>query len=300
MKFAAIDIGSNAARLLFCNVFERDKSVIFKKEELFRVPIRLGEDVFSKGYISNEKRQSLIKIIHAFALLIDVGHVISFRACATAAMREAANGREILDEIKKITGIDVELIDGSTEANLIYANHIAEDLEPNIGYLYIDVGGGSTECTLFYNGKTIFSRSYNIGTIRMLHNKVSKEYFSEFKSQIKELTADYKAIVGIGSGGNINKIIKMAKKQNKPLTLAKLYEINDTIKNYSLNDRIEVLGLKPDRADVIEPALKIFIAIMEQAGINYLVVPEIGLADGIVHALYESHKAIQLNNILPA
>ncbi|MBK8845796.1 MAG: exopolyphosphatase [Bacteroidetes bacterium] len=300
MKFAAIDIGSNAARLLFCNVFEREKEIVFKKEELFRVPIRLGEDVFSKGYISDEKKERLIKIVHAFSLLIDVGQVISYRACATAAMREAANGQQILEEIKKITGINVEVIDGSTEAQLIYANHIAEELEPNIGYLYIDVGGGSTECTLFYNGKTIFSRSYNIGTIRMLQNKVSKEYFSEFKSQIRELTADYKALVGIGSGGNINKIIKMAKKQNKPLTLAKLHEINDNIKSYSLNDRIEVLGLKPDRADVIEPALKIFITIMEHTGINYLVVPEIGLADGIVHALYETHKSNQQGNLLPA
>ncbi|MBL0052778.1 MAG: exopolyphosphatase [Bacteroidetes bacterium] len=291
MKFASIDIGSNAIRLLFCNVYDRDGEILFKKEELIRVPIRLGEDAFTIGKISNEKKSKLLKAMHAFKLLIDVNEPIAYRACATSAMRDSSNANEIIDSIRNVCGIEVEVIDGGTEAFLIYENHIAENLEPGVAYLYVDVGGGSTELTLFKEGKTIFSRSFNIGTIRMLNNQVEKSYWSEFKNWIATNTAPHQPMIAIGSGGNINKIQRLAKRAYKPITYAKLQEIYDEIMSMSVKDRIEIMGLKPDRADVIAPAAKIFLTVMKQSSINYIVVPEIGLSDGIIHDLYEKHIA---------
>jgi exopolyphosphatase/guanosine-5'-triphosphate,3'-diphosphate pyrophosphatase len=291
MRFASIDIGSNAVRLLLCNVYEQNGEPIFKKAELVRMPIRLGEDAFRYGYITEEKRDKLARTMHAFRLLIETFEAISYRACATAAMREAQNGAEVIEYIRKNSGIDIEIIDGKTEAQIIYSNHIEEHLDHNQDYLYIDVGGGSTELTLFVRNKVVASQSFNIGTIRLLHNQVAKETWNDFKDWVKDKTKLHYPLTAIGSGGNINKLFKMAdKKENKPLTLNKIQESYYFLKEFSVEQRITVLGLNPDRADVIVPATKIFITVMKTAGIDKIIVPQIGLSDGIIHLLYENHK----------
>ncbi|MEO8150754.1 MAG: exopolyphosphatase [Bacteroidia bacterium] len=298
MKFAAIDIGSNAMRLLFCNVYESSSGTLFKKAELIRVPVRLGEDAFTNQVISKEKADDFIKVMKAFKLLLEVHRPIDFRACATAAMREAKNADEILKRINDETGINIELIDGGTEANLIYANHIAEHLDRNSSYLYIDVGGGSTELTLFSRNRHVFSRSFNVGAVRMLNQQIDKSTWTGFKEWIRTNTADYQPLIAIGSGGNINKLHKMArKKDNKPLLKEDLEEIFNELNALTLQERIEHLGLKPDRADVIIPAAKIFLSIMKNAQITKIFVPEIGLSDGIVHQLYENYKAKSLAGV---
>ena len=291
MKFASIDIGSNAVRLLLCNVFENNGDPVFKKAELVRMPIRLGEDSFTTQLISENKIEQLVDTMKAFRLLIGVFGAIDYRACATAAMREAKNGDEIISRVKAETGIQIEIIDGKTEAQIIYSNHIAEHLEIDSYYLYIDVGGGSTEVTLFARNEIVASRSFNIGTIRMLQNQVSKETWSEFKNWVAAVTLNYKPLTGIGSGGNINKIFKMlSKKEDKPLTFKRLREMFDYINSFSFDDRIKLLGLNPDRADVIIPATRIFLTIMKTAAIEKIIVPQVGLSDGIIHLLYEKFK----------
>jgi exopolyphosphatase/guanosine-5'-triphosphate,3'-diphosphate pyrophosphatase len=291
MRFAAIDIGSNAVRLLLCNVYDQDGEPVFKKAELVRMPIRLGEDAFRFKRITEEKKEKLAKTMKAFKLLIDVFGAVDFRACATAAMREADNGPEVIRYIKQQSGIEIEIIDGKTEAQIIYSNHIEEHLDHDQSYLYIDVGGGSTELTLFAKNKVVASQSFNIGTIRLLHDQVSKETWNYFKDWVKEKTIPYYPLTAIGSGGNINKLFKMAdKKENKPLTLAKIQEVYSFLKEFTVEERITRLGLNPDRADVIVPATKIFLTVMKTAVIDKILVPQIGLSDGIIHLLYEKHK----------
>jgi exopolyphosphatase/guanosine-5'-triphosphate,3'-diphosphate pyrophosphatase len=290
MKFGAIDIGSNAVRLLLCNVHESEEEAIFKKAELVRMPVRLGEDVFRFQKISEEKKLALAKSMQAFRLLMEVFGVVSFRACATAAMREAQNGREVVKFVREFSGIDIEIIDGKTEAQIIYSNHIAEHLEPDGVYLYIDVGGGSTELTVFADRHIVCSQSFNVGTIRMLHDQVPRETWNAMKDWVEKKTRGYRVITGIGSGGNINKIYKMFfRKDDKALTYAHIRETYDLLKAHTLEERITLLGLNPDRADVIVPASKIFLSVMKSAGIDKMIVPQIGLSDGIIHLLYEQH-----------
>lgn len=293
MKFAAIDIGSNAVRLLFGNVYEGKGNPIFKKADLVRVPLRLGEDAFLRKKISPEKIAKLVLVMRSFRNLIDFYEVEGLRACATAAMREATNGAEVVALIKKETGINIEIIDGKTEARVIYENHAAELLDGENDYLYIDVGGGSTELTLFSNNKIIASRSFNIGTIRLLNDLVTKEQWNEFKDWIKVVSAEHKRpLLAIGSGGNINKLFKMSrKKQNRPLPYAKLKELYEFLDSYTLDERIKILGLNPDRADVIIPASRIFLTIMKIADIPKIYVPQIGMSDGLIHLLYEEYRA---------
>lgn len=292
MKFAAIDIGSNALRLLFGNVYESPHGPIFKKADLVRIPLRLGEDAFLHKKISPEKADKLVLAMKAYRQLLDFYEITEYKACATAAMREASNGVEIVERIVNEAGIAIEIIDGKVEAQIIYSNHVAEHLSNDSDYLYIDVGGGSTELTLFSKNHVVASRSFNIGTIRMLNNLVSKELWSEFKEWIKAETKDFHPLTAIGSGGNINKIFKMSrKKQNRPLSYGKLKEMHEFITSFSLKERIEVLGLNPDRADVIEPAGKIFLTVMKAADIKDIYVPQIGMADGLIHLLYENHLA---------
>lgn len=292
MKFAAIDIGSNAVRLLIGNVYERAEGPVFKKADLVRIPIRLGDDAFMHKEISEAKTEKLLLAMKAFRHLIDFYEVTAWKACATSAMREARNSADVVKRIQRETGINIEVIDGRTEAEIIYANHIAEHLAPGHDYLYIDVGGGSTELTLFSKNRIVASRSFNIGTIRLLNNLVSKEQWNEFREWVKQTTADYHPLSAIGSGGNINKIFKMSrKKQNRPLSYAKLKEQHLFVESFSLKERIEVLGLNPDRADVIVPAGKIFLTVMKAAGIDDIYVPQIGMADGLIHLLYENHRS---------
>lgn len=291
MRFASIDIGSNAVRLLLCNVYDDGQEAIFKKAELVRMPIRLGEDVFRSGSVSQEKIQALCKTMKAFRLLIEVFDAVGFRACATAAMREAANASEVIAAVRKESGITIEVIDGKSEAEIIYSNHIAEHLDPERSYLYIDVGGGSTELTLFEQGHVVASQSFNIGSIRLLHEKVTKEDWGQLKNWIHEHHAGHD-LMAIGSGGNINKIFKLSeRKEGKALSLLKLTEIYYFLKQFSVEERITRLGLNPDRADVIVPAAKVFITIMREAAIEKIIVPQIGLSDGIVHLLYEDFIA---------
>lgn len=298
MVFAAIDIGSNAMRLLFCRVYTVDGKPHFSKEELIRMPIRLGEDVFLQGLITPAKADRLITALKGFSELIKAYGVEGFRAVATSAMRDASNGAEIIERIKAEAGITVEIIDGKNEAALVFSNHIEELLNPKHAYLYIDVGGGSTELTLYYDNKVIAAKSFNIGTVRMLLDKVNKEEWEEMKAWLKRNTIGIHPLSAIGSGGNINKIFKMSgKKETKHLSYERLKNIYDMLCSYTYQERIERLDLKPDRADVIIPAAKVFLTVMKNADIEKVFVPQVGLSDGLVHALYEEH--LQKNVKLP-
>lgn len=291
MKFAAIDIGSNAVRLLFCNVYDNNGKVSLKKAELIRVPIRLGEDSFLDGRISSQKADKLVSAMKAFKNLMDVYEAVDYRACATSAMRDADNRFDIVERVKKEAGIKIEIIDGKTEADIIYSNQIAEHLDKETNYLYIDIGGGSTEITLFSKNKAIVSQSFNVGTIRMLHGQIDKEYWSYFKSWIEQITKGYKPLIAIGSGGNINKLFKMSgRKPNKAMPVAKLKSLCELVESYTYDERVKILGMNPDRADVIIPASKILMTVLKKAGIEKILAPQIGLADGIVHQLYEKYK----------
>jgi len=291
LKFASIDIGSNAVRLLFCNVIEDKGKVSFKKSELIRIPLRLGEDAFLRKRISQQKTTRLITTMKAFKHLISVHEVLDYQACATAAMRAAQNSDIIIKRIKKEAGLVVTVIDGKTEAKIIYSNHSADLLDKNGAYMYVDIGGGSTELTLINKGKTIASKSFNIGTILLLYDRVDKDTWLGFKEWVKETTEGLGEITAVGSGGNINKLYKMSeKKGNKPLPYKKLKLMAAKIESYSTKDRIKILGLNPDRADVIVPAAKILLTIMKSAAMKNIVVPEIGLSDGIVRGLYQRYK----------
>ncbi len=288
MKLAAIDIGSNAVRLLIANVIESNPSPVFKKIELVRVPLRLGEDSFIKGYISEEKIKRLVKTMHSFRLLIDVFEAEGFRVCATSAMRDASNREEVIDRVKKETDLFIEVVDGKMEAQIIYSNHTAEELNKDFSYLYIDVGGGSTELTLFAENKIIASQSFNIGTIRLLHEQVSKETWNNLKAWVEQKTKSAGPLMAIGSGGNINKIYKLVYgKDTKAMSYKKVKEITDYISEFSYEERITQLGLNEDRADVILPASKIFLTVMKSGGIDRILAPQSGLSDGIIHLLYE-------------
>jgi exopolyphosphatase / guanosine-5'-triphosphate,3'-diphosphate pyrophosphatase len=292
VRLAAIDIGSNAARLLITDVIPgiQGKSE-FIKVVLVRVPLRLGFDVFDKGEISAGKVEKIIKTIKSYNLLLEVYEVIHLKACATSAMRDAANAKEIIKKVKADTGIDIEIISGDQEASLIYENHIAENMTADESYLYIDVGGGSTELTFFSDGKLIFKKSFNIGTIRMLKNQVTESAWDEMKEFIRTKTKGYHHVTAIGSGGNINKIFSISKrKEGKPLSLDLLRDYYKEFSNLSLSQRISLHKLREDRADVIVPALLIYINVMRWADAQDIFVPKIGLADGLIHTLYEEVK----------
>lgn len=290
-KFAAIDIGTNAIRLLIYNIYlDLENKPVFKKVGLTRVPIRLGEDVFVSKKISDEKIDLLKKTMIAFKNLIDVHKVIDYRACATSAMREAENSSEVIRKLKEDTGMEISIIDGNTEADLIFSNHIADTMNENKAYLYIDVGGGSTELTLFYRGKKRYAESFNIGTVRILHDQVSKESWNDLKRKCNELVALYKNIIGIGSGGNIIKLQKLSgQMEGFPFTRPQLKETYLMLKEHTYEQRIRKFGLNTDRADVIIPAAEIFLFIFKHADIKSIIVPKIGLSDGIIHAMYEDY-----------
>lgn len=292
MKLAAIDIGSNAARLLITDVIEGPQGKPdFIKLSLVRVPLRLGFDVFEKGEIPEEKIEMFVKTIQSYKLLLEVYDVKHLITAATSAMRDAVNSKQILNRIKKETGIDIKVISGEEEATYIYENHVAENLNKNESYLYIDVGGGSTELTFFSDGKLVTKESFNIGTIRLLKNQVNEEHWDEMKRFIKEKTSGYHHITAIGSGGNINKIFSLSKrKEGRPLPLELLRNYYKEFSSMSLSQRISLYQLREDRADVIVPALLIYINVMRWADAEEIFVPKIGLADGLIHILYEQVK----------
>lgn len=289
MILAAIDIGSNAARLLITEVsVYKDGTTDYTKLNLLRVPLRLGFDVFNKGEITPEKKDRLIKTIKTYKLLMDIYGVEAVKACATSAMRDAVNGKAILEEIKHETGISVSIISGQEEANVIYETHIAENLVDGKAYLYIDVGGGSTEVTLYADHHIIFKESFNIGTIRLLQEQVSNEQWNHMKWYIKAHTKDYITMEAIGSGGNINKIFSISKrKEGKPLSLELLKDYYKELSYSTVEERKHLYKLRDDRADVIVPALQIYISIMRWARAEEIYVPKIGLADGLIKILYK-------------
>jgi exopolyphosphatase/guanosine-5'-triphosphate,3'-diphosphate pyrophosphatase len=292
LRLAAIDIGSNAARLLINDVIEGPLGKPdFIKLTLVRVPLRLGFDVFERGEIPEDKIDMVVKTLLSYKLLLEVYGVKHFLAVATSAMRDAANSQQILNLVKKESGIDIKVISGDEEANYIYESHVAENLNKNESYLYIDVGGGSTELSFFSDGKLVTKESFNIGTIRLLKNQVSEEQWNEMKRFIKQKTGGYHHITAIGSGGNINKIFSLSKKkEGRPLPLELLRNYYKEFSSISLSQRISLYQLREDRADVIVPALLIYINVMRWANAEEIFVPKIGLADGLVHILYEQVK----------
>lgn len=287
MRYAAIDIGSNAVRLLIADIIQNDTVRSFKKNTLIRVPLRLGDDAFIDQKISPPKAEDLVKTMAAFRNLMDVYKVSKYMACATSAMREAHNGPDIVERVKQ-AGIDLEIINGAREAKIIYSSHLERHIEHKKAYLYIDVGGGSTELSVFSEGKVVASQSFDIGTIRMLDNQDKEETWEAMRRWTREHTKAFKSVYGIGSGGNINKLSRLANSNgDKPISYNKLKSLYEYLNSFSLRDRINVLGLNHDRADVIIPACEIFLTLMKHGRLRQIIVPRIGLVDGIVQMLID-------------
>lgn len=287
----AIDIGSNAIRLLVKNVEDYTTHKEFKKVALIRIPIRLGEDVFTNGGdISKAKQESLLQAIEGFSLLMKAYNVSKYRACATSAMREAKNGKEVIENIKKKTGVNIEIIDGKEEGALIYeAGEVDKYFSNKDSYIYVDVGGGSTEIITYNNFQKADSNSFKLGTVRMLNQATSISEMADFIQYIQKIKTKYKPVGIIGSGGNITKAHKLLlKKETEFLTDKEVTELYQTLKNMSLEERIEKFKLNSNRADVIVPALEIFSIICKTANIKTIIVPRIGLSDGIIHHLEKS------------
>ena len=292
MKYTAIDVGSNAVRLLIANIIENNGSISFKKNTLVRVPVRLGDDAFLHKHISAKKADDLVKSMQAFRNLMDVFKVTDYMACATSAMREAENGPEVVARIKEEAGIDLEIVHGENEAKIIYASHAEINIDKDKNYLYVDVGGGSTELSLFSKGELVASQSFNLGTIRILDNQDKEETWNEMKDFIREHTRNHKNIFGIGTGGNINKLYKLSgEKDGAPLTYLKLKSLYNYLDSYSMKERINVLGLNQDRADVIIPACEIYLTVLKCANIKSMYVPTVGMVDGIIQTLIEKNLA---------
>jgi len=292
LKLAAIDIGSNAARLLITEVVqELNGDTVFNKMNLVRVPLRLGFDVFEQGYISKQRLGMMLQTMKAFKHLCNAYEVSHIKACATSAMRDAKNSEDIIRKVRLETEIPIEIISGDLEAGLIYENHIAESMDKDHSYLYIDVGGGSTELSFFSNNILIYKKSFNIGTIRLLKNMVTEKEWDEMKETIRAVTKGHKEVVAIGSGGNINKVFSMSKrKDGKPLSIELLRDYYKELSSVTLADRIVKYGLREDRADVIVPAILIYINSMRWANAAEIYVPKIGLADGLIRHLWEEVK----------
>lgn len=297
VNYAAIDIGSNAVRLLIKSIdSEAVQEKKFKKLMLLRVPLRLGFDVFSIGELSEKKADKLKRLMKAFRQLMKIYDVENYRACATSAMRDARNGKSIIKKIEKSTDIRIEIIDGQEEAQMVYSNHI-ECMEDRSGnYMYVDVGGGSTEVNLLTNGELVCSMSYNIGTVRILSNAVKEGSWQFMEDELKRAVEGLTAVNIIGTGGNINKLYRLAEKKDKKqqrISLASLQAVYELLKPLTPEERIEAYDLKPDRADVIIPAAEIFLKIAETIKAKFIYVPVIGLADGIIDSLYTQNQSAE-------
>ncbi|MCD0480257.1 exopolyphosphatase [Chryseobacterium sp. LC2016-29] len=288
MIIAAIDIGSNAARLLINEVKIQNGKPEFIKLNLLRIPLRLGMDVFTLGKIGTEREKMVLDSMKIFSDLMKVYKVEHYRACATSAMRDAENGKEIIEKVKNHSDITIEIISGDEEATLVYENHVAEGLDKDFAYLYVDVGGGSTELTFYENGKMIYERSFNIGTIRLLNDLVSEDNWKEMKEEIRKNINSKKPIVAIGSGGNINKVFSMSKtKDGKPMSASYLKKVYKEINALTVDERMSKYNLRQDRADVLGHALRIYNNIMTWSEISRIFVPKISVADGLIHNIYE-------------
>jgi len=292
-KYAAVDIGSNAIRLLIATVIDKEGfPTQFKKTSLVRLPIRLGADVFLKGNISSGNYKRLLDAMQAYSLIIKTHNVVAFRACATSAMREAKNGKEIVSKLKAATGIDIQIIDGNDEAAIIASTDLKQLISDNKVFLYVDVGGGSTEFTVFANGKNIASHSFKLGTVRIINGMVEDTMWEQAQQWVTQHTKAYSKINVIGSGGNINSIYRFSeKKVGQPLSYLFMSNFYEKVKQYDYNQRVFELKMNPDRADVIIPATRIYLSAMKWAKAKNMYVPKIGLADGIVKQLYNERNA---------
>lgn len=289
--YAAIDIGSNAVRLLIKRAYIEapGSDPVFKKLLLLRVPLRLGFDVFSKGSISEKKADNLLRLMKAYRQLIKIYEVDRLRACATSAMRDAANGPDIIRKIRKDTDIEIDIIAGEEEARIVYNNHIERGGIDNGSYLYVDVGGGSTELNFITDGRLLASRSFNIGTVRMLTGKVKVKELNEMRQFLDELHRSYPEITIIGSGGNINKLYKIAEEKDpatQSISVEELAHLYHTLKPMTVEERMREFGMRNDRADVVIPAAEIFLNIASVIKARRIIVPTIGVADGIIDGLY--------------
>lgn len=297
-NYAAIDIGSNAVRLLIKSTNAEQLPGVkgkLSKEQLVRVPLRLGEDSFTKGRIGKGKAERLVRLMKAFRQIMKIYDVSCYRACATSAMRDASNGRRIVKEIEKESGIRVEIIAGEEEARLVYGNHIEQIFEAGHNYIYVDVGGGSTEVDLIVEGQLRNSHSYNIGTVRMLSGTVRDEVRETLRADLDSLQEQYSPLTIIGSGGNINKLIRLAQDTaltRAPLEVSQLQGIYQRLQGLSVEQRIAEYGLKPDRADVIVPAAEIFLDVAQHSGAQQIIVPTIGLGDGIIDDLWNANQGV--------
>lgn len=291
MRIGAIDIGTNAVRLVVKEVNHFRKTYHSHKVCYTRVPIRLGEDVFTGGRIEKKKVKALQQTMLAFKQLMEATEVVEFRAMSTSAMREAENGKEVLRQLKKSTGVDIELISGEEEAEMIMSNFATMDLDRDQHYLYIDVGGGSTEISLILNGDILRSQSFRIGTVRLLRNKVKKSEWKALRAFCDEIDNNYAGVIGIGTGGNINRLFKMAgRTQGESIYVEDIERQREHISSYTYKERLFLLKLKPDRADVIIPAADIFIEVMNTAGVIEMLVPKIGLSDGVILKMFDQMR----------
>ena len=291
LRFAAIDVGSNAMRLFFCRVLENSHGPTFVKESMIRMPLRLGHDAFTAGTISNDTCDRFIDTMHGFKALVRAYDPITLKACATSAMRQAENGMELVGRVKNETGINLNIISGKEEAQIIISTHIDRHLKIKQHFLYVDVGGGSTELTLIKDKKTLASKSFPIGSVRLLEKQVTKEAWASMEEWIVDKTGNIKNIQSIGSGGNINKILTLLlKTKGNSVTIGEIESTIRKIEPYSIHDRIVKLNLRPDRADVIVHAGKIYSRCMQWSGAKKMIVPQVGLPDGIVSQLYSDYK----------
>ena len=302
-NYAAIDIGSNAVRLLIKHVEESGETPVMSKELLVRVPLRLGFDVFATGTISEKKAKSMVRLMKAYRQLMKVYEVEDYRACATSAMRDARNGSSIIKRIAQKAGVHVEIIDGQEEARIIYNNHLTYMGDRKGNYMYVDVGGGSTEVNLLSEGQLVCSRSYNVGTVRILNHAVPDTEWKRLEGDLTSLAQSYPHINIVGSGGNINKLYRLAERKDKRLgrmTVATLKEMHESLSSLTVEERMAKYALKPDRADVIVPAGDIFLFVARLVGATYIYVPVIGLSDGIIDEIYEKHKAQRVRELMKA
>jgi exopolyphosphatase/guanosine-5'-triphosphate,3'-diphosphate pyrophosphatase len=292
IKLAAIDIGSNAVRLMLSRAYESDGEAVYVKESLIRVPIRLGEDVFAHQRITEEKAEQLSTVLQAFKLIIKAYQAEDYIACATSAMREAHNGAVIANEIKNSIGVEIEIVEGRREAAIIYSSHISRAFRADEPMLYIDVGGGSTEVTLMARNRIIESGSFKIGTVRVLQKGRPKRELDRLRTWLKAKVAPTRPFAAVGTGGSINNIFRLSrKKEGKPLSVKLIKEIRDYLDAFTVEERIKVLGLRPDRADVIVEAAEVYLMVMRWAKVKKLYVPILGLSDGLIHVLYEKVKS---------
>jgi exopolyphosphatase / guanosine-5'-triphosphate,3'-diphosphate pyrophosphatase len=291
LKLAAVDIGSNAIRLQITNVTYFEDTVNFKKLEYLRFPLRLGLDVFNSQKISDKNKRKFVKLMKAFKLLIDLYEVDDYMVCATSAMRESSNGREIAEEVKQDIGLKINIIDGNKEAELI--NMALWSYIDEKSYLHIDVGGGSTELNIYINKQKIASKSFKIGSVRALDDSIPESVWRSMNKFISENVSPKDKIICIGTGGNINKIFELSKpsKSKRYLNIEKIREIQEYLASFTYEERVNKLNLNPDRADVIIPAANIYLTAMTAASSKRMIVPDVGLKDGLMKVLYEKNKA---------